>query len=152
MIRWSTQPILLSTMFVSKTISYILIFWQIAFFLLIITSLLKFNQEDNMFTIWIILTLYLSIGFAEYRDIRLKINCSTMLNKQLFHLHSGFIILRYFTYWILLSWVFLKSYTFVFLVYNFLGERFPNHFWNKMFQREMLYTDFFGKTWYAIKE
>uniref|UniRef100_A0A8W8J5N9 Uncharacterized protein n=1 Tax=Magallana gigas TaxID=29159 RepID=A0A8W8J5N9_MAGGI len=42
-----------------------------------------------MLTAWITRTLYLSIGFAANRDVRLKVNCSTLLNKQLFHLHSN---------------------------------------------------------------
>uniref|UniRef100_A0A8W8J476 Uncharacterized protein n=1 Tax=Magallana gigas TaxID=29159 RepID=A0A8W8J476_MAGGI len=42
-----------------------------------------------MFTIWITLTLYLSIGYATNRDVRVKVNCSSLLNKQLFHLHSN---------------------------------------------------------------
>uniref|UniRef100_A0A8W8J7J8 C-type lectin domain-containing protein n=1 Tax=Magallana gigas TaxID=29159 RepID=A0A8W8J7J8_MAGGI len=42
-----------------------------------------------MLTIWITLTLYLSIGYAANRDVRLKVNCSTLLNKKLFHLHSN---------------------------------------------------------------
>lgn len=63
---------------------------QIGFILTITTtSFLKFGQEGSMLTIWITLTLYLSLGYAANRDVRLKVNCSTLLNKQLFHLHSN---------------------------------------------------------------
>uniref|UniRef100_A0A8W8J8E0 C-type lectin domain-containing protein n=1 Tax=Magallana gigas TaxID=29159 RepID=A0A8W8J8E0_MAGGI len=41
-----------------------------------------------MLTTWITLTLFLSIGYAANRDVRSKVNCSTLLNKKLFHLHS----------------------------------------------------------------
>nr|XP_034334155.1 C-type lectin mannose-binding isoform-like [Crassostrea gigas] len=41
-----------------------------------------------MFIFWITLTLFLSIGYAANRDVSLKVNFSTLLNKQLFHLHS----------------------------------------------------------------
>ncbi|XP_052709185.1 C-type lectin mannose-binding isoform-like [Crassostrea angulata] len=41
-----------------------------------------------MLTTWITLTLFLSIGYAANRDVMSKVNCSTLLNKKLFHLHS----------------------------------------------------------------
>ncbi|XP_052709180.1 scavenger receptor class F member 1-like [Crassostrea angulata] len=89
MIRRSTHAILQSTMFVSKSISYILYDWSDFCFSNYYHYFFKFDQEGSMLTVWIALTLYLSIGYAANRDVRLKVNCSSLLNKQLFHRHSN---------------------------------------------------------------
>lgn len=132
------------------------------FFLIITTSLLKFDQEGNMYTVWITLTLSLTICHAANRDVRLNVNCSTLLNKHLFHLHlhlwnvskSNEVFLKVFFLIVLVRFSFnfsKENYTFFVFIYNFSGKLFSNYVWNKMFQWEMLYNNFYGKTWYDIE-